>query len=232
MGTIINAISIILGSIVGMFFKKGIKDKFQIGINQALGLAIALIALNGVLTNMLVIVDTQIKSQYELVLVVSLTIGALIGVFFNIDDHLNSIGSFLEHRFRIKGFALGFVNASLIFCIGAMAIIGSINDGINHDPSTLIVKSMLDFVTCIILASSLGIGVAFSAFSVLIYQGLITIFASYLSVFLSPDVLAQLCCVGYSLLIMTGLNFMNITKIKVANFLPAILVACLLATIF
>lgn len=231
MGTLINALSIIVGSIIGMFFRKGIKDEYQLTINQALGLSILLIGLNGVLTNMFIVVDNVIKSQYELLLVVSLSIGSLIGAYLNIDGYLNSIAHKLEKRFKITGFALGFVNASLVFCIGAMAIIGSINDGIFHDTSTLLVKSMLDFVTCIILTSSLGIGVLFSAFSVLLYQGSITLFASYLNNFLSPEILAQICCVGYSLLMLTGLNFMNITKIKVANFLPAILIAALLATL-
>lgn len=232
MGTIINAISIILGTIIGLIFKKGIKDKYQLGINQALGLSIALIGLNGVLTNMLYVDNNIIKSQYELILIVSLTIGSFIGNYLDIDKHLNSIGSILENKFNIKGLALGFINASLIFCIGAMAIIGSLNDGIYNDSSILIVKSMLDFVTCIILASSLGIGVMFSSISVLVYQGLITISASYLAIYLNDIVLAQICCVGYSLLIMTGLNFMNITKIKVANFLPSIIVVFLLATLF
>ena len=232
MGTIINAISIIFGTIIGLIFKKGIKDKYQLGINQALGLSIALIGLNGVLTNMLYVDNNIIKSQYELILIVSLTIGSFIGNYLDIDKHLNSIGSILENKFNIKGLALGFINASLIFCIGAMAIIGSLNDGIYNDSSILIVKSMLDFVTCIILASSLGIGVMFSSISVLVYQGLITISASYLAIYLNDIVLAQICCVGYSLLIMTGLNFMNITKIKVANFLPSIIVVFLLATLF
>jgi len=223
-GTIVNVAFIIMGSLIGSLLKKGIQEKYRMAINNAVGLAVCVIGMYGIITSGITIENNTLKSHYELLIVISLILGVLIGEKLNFDDKLNNLSYKIEKRFKLTGFAKSFITGSLIYCVGAMAIVGSINDGLLNDPSILYVKAILDGVTSIILAATMGIGVIFSAIPVLIYQGSLTLLSSYLSEVLQGDLLSQLCVLGYILVLCLGLNFLKITKLKVANFLFALLI--------
>ena len=227
MGTIVNVIAIAAGSIIGFFLKKGIDEKYQNGINMALGLSVIVIGLNGLITNCITVENGTLKSHYELLIVISMIIGVYFGERLSIQDKLNGLSDMIEKKYNLSGFARSFVNGTLIYCVGAMAIIGSLNDGLLHDPSVLYIKSILDGITSIILSATMGIGVIFSTVPVLVYQGSITLMASSLQSVLQGDLLNQICSLGYIMVLCIGLNFMKITRIKTANFLPALLVPVL-----
>ncbi|MBQ8918397.1 MAG: DUF554 domain-containing protein, partial [Oscillospiraceae bacterium] len=165
-----------------------------------------------------------LSSSGELLMLCSLVIGAIIGELLNIDDHLNRFGNYIESKTKAKGFSRGFISASLIYCVGAMAIIGSLNDGLTGDSSVLLIKSTLDGVNSIILGASLCIGVAFSAVPVLIYQGSISLLAGVIAPLISDALLNNICAVGYVMVGCIGLNISGIAKVRVANLLPALIV--------
>ncbi|MEG0076587.1 DUF554 domain-containing protein [Anaerorhabdus sp.] len=224
MGSIVNAICIILGGLLGVMFKHGIKQSIQDSIYKAIGICVIVIGINGVLSNMAIIQEGVLSTSGELIMVVCIVLGTLIGELLDIDGKLNGLSKKIEEKFHLAGFANSFVVASIIFCVGAMAIIGSINDGLLHDPTVLFVKSILDGITSIILGATLGMGVIFSSIPVLIYQGAITLLSGSISTILVGDFLRQICMVGYVLVLCIGINFLAPNKLKVANMLPAILV--------
>lgn len=227
MGTIINAIAIVIATFLGIIFKKAISEKIQKSIMFVLGLALSCLALGWFLKDFLIINNDVISTQGELLVIISLVIGVIIGQWIDIDKRINDFTANIEHKYNLPPLAKGFVTATLIFCVGAMAITGAIQDGLGLGMTTLIVKSALDFITAMLLASFLGIGVIFSAFSVLLYQGSITLLARYLSDFATTEMISSLSMVGNILLIAIGLNFMEIKQIKVANLLPALLIPIL-----
>ncbi len=221
-GTIVNALAIIFGGLFGLMLKKGINKNYEKSLNIALGIALLITALNGAITTMITVSDTgKLQSSGEIVVIICLVIGVLIGEVLKIDDKLSGISIKIEKRLNLSGFAKSFVSGSLIYCIGAMAIIGAINDGLG-DPSVLYIKSMLDGISSIIFAATLGPGVIFSSVPVFVYQGSIAILAETLQPILQGNLLTQICSVGYCLVICISLNFIGVTKIKTANFLPAI----------
>lgn len=224
MGTIINVIAIIVASILGVLLKKGLPDRIQKGIMLALGLGLITISLGGFLTYFLKVEGDQLTSSRELLIIISLVIGTLIGEWIDIDTRLNRWAENIEIKYKLPPLAKGFIAATLIFCVGAMAIVGSIEDGISGDYNTLVIKSVLDFVTALVLASTLGIGVIFSAVSVLIYQGSIYLLASQAATLVTPEIISSLSMIGNILLIAIGINFMEIKRIRVANLLPALLI--------
>lgn len=224
MGSIVNAVAIVIGGFIGIALKKGIHERVLDGVFKAIGISVIVIGFNGLLSNMAIVDNGLIKTSGELLLIFSLVLGALLGELIDIDRRLNNLSSAIEKKFHLTGFANSFVNATLLFCVGAMAIIGSINDGLLRDPSVLYIKSLLDGITSIIFGATLGMGVIFAAIPVLIYQGTITVLAGSLSTILVGTFLNQICMVGYALVICVGLNFIITTKIKVANLLPALLI--------
>ena len=226
-GTIVNAIGIIIGSLIGLIFKNKLNSKVQLGINNALGLGIIIIGLNGVVTNMITIVNNKATSNGELLLVISLAVGALIGEILRIDDKINNFSNKIEKKFKLSNFSNGFVTSSIIFCVGAMGIIGAMNDGLTGDSSVLFIKSTLDFTTSIILSASLGMGVLFSFVPILLYQGTISLLAGVLSTVLQGELLTQICFIGYTIIFAIGINFLFPNKIKTANLLPSLLIPCL-----
>ncbi|MDF2611588.1 MAG: ydfK [Lachnospiraceae bacterium] len=229
-GVLVNGAAVILGGILGLLFKKGISKSIETSINKAMGIVVVIIGLNGVISTMFTVnAEGGLKSGGELLLVVSFAIGTLIGEMLKLDDKFNSFSYGLEHRFKIDGFTTGFVTASSLFCIGAMAIIGSINSGLSGDHSTLFTKSIIDGVTAVVLAASLGIGVMFSAIPVMLYQGAIALLAGFLSNILIGELLLQVTMVGYTLIICVGLNLMATLKFKTINMLPALLVPVIYA---
>ncbi len=218
---------IVAGGCTGLLVKKGISPKLESAVKRATGLAVIAIGLCGTLSNMLQADPATglISSSGELILVFSMVLGVLAGETLGIEEHLNRLGGLVESRLHLTGFAQGFVNGTLIYCVGAMAIVGSISDGLLHNPSTLITKGVLDGITSIVLGASMGPGVIFSAIPVLLYQGALTLCAGLLSPVLQGELLRQICAAGYLMVGCIGVNFLSESyHIKVANFLPGLLV--------
>lgn len=215
LGTIVNALAIIAGAILGILLKKGIPEKISTIIMQAVGLCVLYIGLSGTL-----------KGENSLVIIISMVLGAILGSILDLDDKLNKLGLFCEKNFSKSGgngnFAQGFVTASLLFCVGAMAIVGPLQSGLSNDNSTLFTKSILDGISSIIFASQFGIGVSLSALAVFVYQGTIALLAQWVAPILSEVAICEMTCVGSLLIIGLALNILKITKIKVMNFVPAI----------
>ena len=226
MGTLINAALIAVGSLIGLIFKKAINEKIEYSVHKATGVAVLVIGLCGILSTMLSVNNGKIFSSGELMLVVSLALGAFIGEALKLDDRLNNGCKKIEGKFNMPGFANGFISSTMIFCIGAMAIVGAINDGLLHDSSMLITKGIIDGITSMVLAASLGYGVIFSVIPVLIYQGGITLLASSLQNVLKGELLDNICMVGYALVMCIGINFLYNSKkqIRTVNMLPSLLI--------
>lgn len=221
LGSIVNAIAVIAGSTVGLLLGKGIPDKIANQIMKGLGLCTLSIGIAG-----------AIKTSNEIVMILSMVIGILIGEWIDIDKHFTAFTEKMEKKFR-KGegrqsIAEGFITASLVFCIGSMTIVGSVNAGIIGDQSMLYTKSTLDLISSFVFASSLGIGVLFSAAFVLCFQGGITLLAHFAATLLSQAVIAEITCVGSLLIVGTGLNLIGITKLKLMNYMPAIFIPLIL----
>ena len=221
-GTLVNCAAVVAGGSIGILLKKGIKESYTESINKSLGLAIFIIGLNGVITNMFKSENGSLKSSGELLLVIFLILGTLLGELLRLDDRFTKFSNRFESKFKNGGFASGFISGTLLFNIGAMAIIGSINDGLSGDSSVLFVKSALDFTTSIIIGATLGFGVIFSAITILIYQGGITLLAGTLSGLLQGELLEQVCMVGYAIIVAIGLNFLLTKKFKTLNMVPSI----------
>ncbi len=229
-GTIVNAAAVIIGGLIGVFLKKGIRREIMEGIMKAEGIAVLVIGMNGVITNMLSVgADGKITENGGFVLLISLVLGALAGELLKIDERINSIGNKIEKKVKAEGFSKGMVSACLIFCVGSMSVIGSINDGLTGDSSVLLIKSTLDFITAIVLASTMGIGVAFAFVPLFIYQGSISLFASAIKPVIEayPDMMTQFSAVGYAIIMCIGVNFIAGEKFKTANLLPAMIVPVL-----
>ena len=225
MGTLVNAGAIVAGGLIGVLLKKGFSERAEQTCNQMFGLVTSIIGLNGVITNMIrVESDGGLASSGELLLFVSLVLGAVTGEGLRLEDRINGVGKRIEAKVGSGGFSAAFINASLIYCVGAMAIMGSISDGLMGDSSILFVKSALDGVCSVILGSTMGIGVAFAAIPVFLYQGTITLLAGFLAPYATEPMLTSLCSVGYALVICIGLNFLLVGRIRTANLLPALLV--------
>jgi len=212
LGTIVNSLSILVGGLTGSLFKNKISSTYNETIMKALGLSVILIGLKSAL---------QVNNI--LLLIISLTLGTLIGEILKIEKGIENIGVLLESKFSSqKGLANGFVTASLVYCVGAMAIMGSLESGLTNNHSILYAKSLLDGISAIIFSSSLGIGVCFSAISVFIYQGIITLTASLMKQFLIASVVNEMSAIGGLLIVAIGANMLDIKRIKVGNMLPAI----------
>ena len=222
-GTMINTAAIIAGTAVGITLKKGIPDRYKNTVMQGLSLAVIIIGL-----------QMGLKTANVLIVVLSMVLGGLTGELLNIEERLNSMGLYLEKKLGGNGgnFTKAFVTSSLVYCVGAMAIVGSIQDGISGDSSTLVAKSLLDGIASVIFASTLGIGVAFSSIPVFLYQGSITLMAQYLQNFLTPDVIREVTATGGVLIFGIGIKMLEIRDIKVGNLLPAVGYALVLALIF
>jgi len=216
LGSLVNAAAILLGGGIGLFAKGRISAKVSENITRALGLCVCVIGVSGAL-----------KGDIML-MVASMALGALSGEFIDIDGRLNKLGAFM--RRKLSGdenslFAEGFVTATLLFCVGAMAVVGSIDSGLRNDHSVIFMKSMLDGVSAMAFSSCFGIGVLVSALPVLLYQGCVEFFAGYLTNILTNDLIAQISAVGSVMILGIGFNMALDAKIKVANFLPGLIVA-------
>lgn len=221
-GVLVNVASIAVGATIGVILKRFLSEKITSAVMTALGLATFLIGVKGAL-----------KVEKELLFSISLALGTVIGTIIDIDKYVNQFGEFLKNAFvknaNDKSFAEAFANASILFAVGAMSVIGSINAGLKHDYNILYLKSTLDFMAAVMFGASMGIGVAFSALTILVFEGAIAILAGGLT-FLAEDaaLMNEFSAVGNLLVAVIGLNLIGVTKIKLANMLPAIVVVVIL----
>jgi len=224
-GVLVNVATVLLGSTVGLICKKGIPERLSNAVMMAIGLCTVAIGVAGIL-----------DGSNTLVLIISMVLGVLVGEGFDLDGRVNGLVEKVAGKAAGAGKAAqisqGFITACLLFCIGAMTIVGSLNAGLRGDNEMLLTKSLLDLISSTMLAATLGIGVLFSAVFVLVFQGGIVLLAQVLAPVLSDACIAELTCAGSLMILALGLNIMGITKIKVINFLPAlVLVPLVLAAL-
>lgn len=224
-GTIVNTITVICGSLIGMLLGNILPERLRDTVMKGLGLCTMFIGITGML-----------GGENALITIISVAIGAVIGELLDPDGHLNRFAEGLERKFRKAGgngkasLAEGFVTASLVFCVGAMTIVGALNDGLTGDHQMLFTKATLDFVSSIVFASSLGVGVLMAAAAVFVIQGGIACLASLVAPLLQTpaSVIPEMVVVGSVLILGLGLNLIGVTKLKVMNYVPAIFLPILL----
>lgn len=232
LGTIINSISIVAGGLIGRFTGKFFKSEQQEALNKACGISVLFIAIAGAMEGMLKIESAQISSGKSMLVVLCLTVGTIVGELIGIEKGFERFGEWLKVKTgnsKDAGFVDAFVTASLTVSIGAMAIVGAIQDGLQGDYSTLAVKSVLDFIIIAVMTSSMGRGCAFSAIPVFIFEGGITLFARLLAPVMTTTAISYLSLIGSVLIFCIGLNLVWGKKVRVANMLPAVLLAILAA---
>ena len=230
LGTLINTAAVVFGGLLGLMLKNGVAKNFESILMKSLGLATIFIGASGVLKYMLVIDGTTLATQGTMLLIFSLVFGCLIGQWVDLESKMESIGIKLKNAVKVQNdnhFVEGFVTTSLIICVGAMAIVGSMQDGLSGDSSMLIAKSLLDFAIVTVLASTYGVGVVFSAAAIFIYQGSITLIAAIFGSVISAVLIEQLSFVGSALIFCVGANLVKEKTFPVANMLPALLIPVL-----
>jgi uncharacterized protein len=225
-GSVVNALGIIIGTLIGLLLRR-IPEQMKQTVMIAIGLSVVVLGL-----------DMALKSNDFFIVIVSLVFGTVIGEWLRLEDHLHSIGTVLERKLgksQNGNIAQGFVTATLIFVVGAMAIIGALDSGLRNDHAVLLTKSMIDGFTSLVLASTLGVGVLFSAIPVFLYQGGIALFANVIHQFLSDSLLelliAELTATGGVLIAAIGINMLGIKQIRVANLLPSIIVVTIIVLV-
>lgn len=223
LGTIVNTLAVIVGSTLGLIFRRGIPERISDAMMKGLGICTIFIGIDG-----------AFQGENTLVMILSIVIGIVIGEGIDIDRHVNSAVMALENRFIKKKdnqqhtISEGIITSSLLFCVGSMTIVGCLNAGLQNDMTMLYTKSTLDLCSSMVFASTLGIGVLLSSVVVLVYQGGLTLLASLLAPLLTTTVINEMTCVGSLLIIITGFNLMGITKIKLMNYLPAMFLPIIL----
>ena len=222
LGTIVNTIAVVTGACIGLILKKGIPKQLADTLMKGLGLCTLFLGISG-----------SLKGNNSLILIISIVMGSILGEVLGLENRIGSLGKWIEKKCKTKdgkstSIAEGFVTSSLVFCVGAMAIVGSLQSGLQGNHVMLFNKSMLDFVAAIIFASTLGIGVVFAAGLVFVYQGVITVLAQWIAPFLSENVIAEMTCVGSVLIIGLALNMLGITKLKIMNYVPAVFIPIIL----
>ena len=238
-GTIINSLAILAGSLLGLVLQAathrsskdvdvgGIGGRLQTIVMEGMSLCVLYIGISG-----------SLKGQNTLIAIISIAIGAVVGELLDLDRRMHTLGDWVQAKTArlihtqegAPSVADGFVAASLLFCVGAMAIVSSLENGLTGNYDTLKAKSVIDGIAAIVFASSLGVGVAFSAAAIFVYQGAISLAAGLLAPLLSDTVIAEMTCVGSLLIVALSLNMLNVTKIKVMNLVPAIFLPILLCT--
>lgn len=223
-GVLVNTATVLAGSLIGLIFKRGIPKKLTDAVMLGIGLCTVYIGISGAL-----------KGENTLILIGSIVLGAIIGTAVDLDRRLNGLGEWIGRRLNKTdgkvSVAEGFVTASLLFCIGSMTIVGSLQSGLTGDNETIFIKSLLDLVSSLILSVSLGAGVVCAAAFVFVFQGALVLLARYLAPVLTASAVNELTCAGSIIIIALGLNLIGVAKIKVANYLPAIIIAPLIVWI-
>lgn len=226
LGVIINSLSIICGGILGLIINKGIPKRLDKSIMNGLALVVIYMGISG-----------SLKGDNPLYVIICMIIGIVVGELIDIDKLLNKLGIYINNKFSKQDdlkeqeenkIAKGFISSSLLYCVGAMAVVGSIQSGISNDNSILLAKSVLDGISSIFFAASMGIGVLLSSIAVFLYEGIITIGAYGLSNILSDSVVAYMTSVGSLLIMALGLNMLKVCNVKVANMLPAMFIPIIL----
>ena len=219
LGVWVNFATVIVGGLLGTLLRGGLKEKYAKTINAGLALCVLLIGMSGAL-----------KTGNVMMVIISIVVGSALGELMRIEDGLDKLGDWAQKRFSKgdSGFAAGFVNATLLFSVGSMAIVGSLEAGLRNDPTTLLAKAALDGVSAVIFASSFGIGVVFATIPMTVYQGGIALLSGVLAPYLTETLIAEMSAVGSLLIVALSFNMMELTKerIRVGNMLPAILVPC------
>ena len=234
LGTIINTVAIIVGGLIGHFTGRLFKQEQQTALSRACGISVLFIAIAGAMQGMLNIDGGSIVSGKSMLVVLCLAIGTIIGEMIGIEKGFERFGEWLKRKTGNSGdkrFVNAFVTASLTVCIGAMAIVGAIQDGMLGDYSTLAVKSVLDLIIIAVMSSSLGKGCVFSAIPVLVFEGSITLFAKLVSPIMTDTSIAYLSLIGSILIFCVGVNLVWGKTIRVANMLPAVILAVIAAYI-
>lgn len=224
LGVLVNTATVLLGSLIGLLFRKGIPEKIEQAVMTAIALCTLYIGIDGALAG-----------ENVLVLIFSMVLGAALGTLLDLDGGLARLGGFVERRFRKEegvSVAEGFITASLLFCVGAMTIVGSLNAGLRGDNSMLFTKSLLDLCSSMMLAASLGVGVLCSAVFVFLFQGALVLLSQVLAPLLSEAAIAEITCAGSLMIVALGLNLLGLSKIKVTNLLPAMLFAPLMLALY
>ena len=227
LGTIANTVAVICGGVLGILLKNGIAKRFEKILMQSLGLATIFIGISGVLKYMLVVDNGSITTQGTILLIFSLVLGCLLGEWLDIESKMEKIGIKLKSLAKVKNdnrFVDGFVNASLIICVGAMAIVGAMQDGLSGDCTMLVAKALLDFALVAILASAYGVGAIFSAVPIFLYQGAITLIAAMFGAVIQDTLIETLSFVGSALIFCVGVNLVREKTFRVANMLPALMI--------
>ncbi len=227
LGTIINTVLVLLGGFIGLLFKKGISQRYEKTLMAACGVSTIFIGVTGTLQGMLTVVDGKIQTNGTMLLIFSFVLGGLIGEFINIEKRMDNLGEKLKkvfHAEKDNKFVEGFVNTSLIICVGAMAIVGSIQDGLTGDYSMLTAKAVLDLVIVVIMTSTYGLGAMCSAIPIFVYQGGITLLGHFAGNVISDELIGYLSYIGSALIFCVGINITFGKKIRVGNLLPALLI--------
>lgn len=228
-GTIVNVIAVIIGSTIGILAKKGLSEQMQESIMKTLGIATMMIGIGSTMQEMLVIGDDgKLSTNGVMLMIISLVIGVIIGELLKIEDRLESIGDKMK-KWKVfstgdSRFTEGFVTATLVVCVGAMAIVGSLRDGLQNDPSLLFSKSILDFISTMIFASTLGVGVLCSVIPMGIYQGGITALSGVIESYLTDEIISGMSLAGSVMIFAVGINLFFGKKIKVGNMLPGLMI--------
>ena len=224
LGVLVNTVTVLLGSLIGLLCRKGIPEKIEKAVMTAIALCTLYIGIDGALAG-----------ENVLVLIFSMVLGTALGALLDLDGGITRLGNFVERRFRKEegvSVAEGFITASLLFCVGAMTIVGSLNAGLRGDNSMLFTKSLLDLCSSMMLAASLGVGVLCSAAFVFLFQGALVLLSQVLAPLLSEAAIAEITCAGSLMIVALGLNLLGLSKIKVANLLPAMLFAPLMLALY
>ncbi len=223
LGTIVNALAVAVGGLIGLLFKNVIPEKIADALLKAAGLAVITVG-----------IQLMFAGENLTLLIMSIIIGTAIGELINIEGKLDNLGAMVEGKMKNKqsNIALGFVTCTLIYCVGSMAIVGSIQSGLSGNHEILFSKALLDGIMSITMTVSMGIGVIFSSISILIYQGTITLLAQFMQSLLSDVVVREMTSIGGTLIMAIGLNFLEIKRIKVGNMLPAIFIPIIYYLIF
>ncbi|MBD5146973.1 MAG: DUF554 domain-containing protein [Ruminococcus sp.] len=231
LGTVVNAAAVVIGGGAGMIIKKGLKEDFRDSLMKTLGVAVIFLGAAGAMPGLLELKDGAFQTRGTMLMILSLTLGIIAGELLKIEDRMETLGEKLKKLVRAEGdnlFVQGFVTNALVICVGAMAVVGALQDGISHDPSTLFAKAVLDAMISMVFAASLGVGVLFAAVPLFLYQGAITLLSGFAAPFFTDTVVGNLSYIGNILIAVVGVNLLFGKTVKVGNMLPALIFAVIL----